>query len=72
MTEPLKPLSLATVMRHTKREMTRDEAYQYVSRYQARQITRNQALALSLHSWNNTDSDWLRLQACLVILGARK
>jgi hypothetical protein len=31
-----------------------------------------QATALSLHSWNNTREDWLRLQACLTHLrGAR-
>lgn len=49
------------------REMTLEEAYRF-SRGQSRQITKNQALALSLHSWNNTREDWLRLQACLVIL----
>jgi hypothetical protein len=26
------------------------------------------AVALSLHSWNNTLQDWLRLEAALVIL----
>ena len=29
---------------------------------------RNMAVALSLHSWNNTAQDWLRLEAALVIL----
>jgi len=29
------------------------------------------ALALSLHAWNNTPQDWLRLEATLVILHHR-
>jgi hypothetical protein len=26
------------------------------------------AIALSLHTWNNTPQDWLRLEAALVII----
>jgi hypothetical protein len=54
------------------REMTLDEAGRFVSRGQPRQITRNQALALSMVTWRNTREDWLRLQACLVILKSRR
>jgi hypothetical protein len=53
------------------RDMTPDEAGRFVSRGQSRQITRNQAVALSLHTWHNTPEDWLRLQACLVLLRQR-
>jgi hypothetical protein len=31
---------------------------------------RNQAIALSLHSWNNTVEDWQRLADCVNALGA--
>jgi hypothetical protein len=34
--------------------------------------TGNQAVALSLHTSSNTRDDWLRLQACLVILRHRR
>jgi hypothetical protein len=54
------------------REMSVDEAYKFVSRGQGRQITRNQATALQLMTWRNTREDWLRLQACLVILKQRR
>lgn len=54
------------------REMTVDEAHRFVSRGQSRQITANQALALSLMTRWNTSEDWLRLQACLVILRQRR
>jgi hypothetical protein len=33
---------------------------------------REQAVALSIHTNNNTREDWLRLQACLVILAQRR
>jgi hypothetical protein len=29
-----------------------------------------QAVALSLHSWNNTREDWARLEECVTQLGA--
>jgi hypothetical protein len=43
-----KPLKIAEVRQHTGRRMTVDEAATFVSPGQARQITRNQACALSL------------------------
>lgn len=48
------------------------EAQRYVSRNQSRQITKNQALALSMLTVLNTPQDWLRLQACLVLLRATR
>ena len=53
------------------RDMTVDEASRFVSRNQPHQITHNRAVALSLMTWRNTRGDWLRLQACLVLLRPR-
>jgi hypothetical protein len=64
----MKPMKLAEVREHTGRELTVEEAAQYVSQGQSITVTRNQARALSLHSWSNTATDWLRLEACLVLL----
>lgn len=33
-------------------------------------VLRAQALALSMHSWNNTPDDWQRLADCVNALGA--
>ena len=66
-----KPLKIAEVRRHTGRRMTPTEAATFVSPGQPRQI-RNQAKALSMHTWNNTRTDWLRLEACLVLLNANR
>jgi hypothetical protein len=68
----LKPLKLSAVRQHTGRRMTVDEAAGFVSPRQPRRIIRNQACALSLHTWNNTTTDWLRLEACLVLLNAQR
>lgn len=35
----------------------------------SRTIDRNQAIALSLHSWNNSAEDWQRLRDVVVRLG---
>src|SRR5262245_16969093 len=67
----VRPLKLAEARQHTGRRMTVEEAAEFVSPHQPRQITRNQALALSLHTWNNTTTDWLRLEACLVLLNRK-
>jgi hypothetical protein len=68
----MKPLSLSDVRKITGGKVfTVEQAAQYVSRNQPRQITRNQALALSLHTWHNTETDWLRLESCLVLLRQR-
>jgi hypothetical protein len=32
----------------------------------------NMACALSLHTWHNSEADWLRLQAALVLLAAKR
>ena len=64
----MKPMKLADVRKHTGRELTVEETAQYVSHGQSDTVTRNQACALSLHSWSNSANDWLRLEACFVLL----
>jgi hypothetical protein len=68
----MKPIKLAEVRKHTGRELTVEEAAQYVSPGQSDTVTRNQACALSLHSWLNAATDWLRLEACLVLLADKR
>ena len=62
----MKPLKLAEVRKHTGRKLTYAEAITLAN--PADPFLRNMALALSLHPWNNTPQDWLRLEAALVIL----
>ena len=68
----MKPMKLAEVREHTGRHLTIEEAVQYASPGQSEMVTRNQACALSLHSWLNTATDWLRLEACLVLLAHKR
>ena len=68
----MKPMNLAEVRKHTGRELTVEEAARYVSLGQSDRVTRNQACALSLHSWLNSATDWLRLEACLVLLAQKR
>ena len=68
----MKPMKLDEVRKHTGRELTVEEAAQYVSLCQSETVTRNQACALSLHSWLNTATEWLRLEACLVLLADKR
>ena len=68
----MKPMKLAEVRKHTGRRLTVEEAAQYVSPGQSATATRNQACALSLHSWLNSATDWLRLEACLVVLADKR
>jgi hypothetical protein len=68
----MKPMKLAEVRQHTGRELTVEEAAQYVSPGQSDTLTRNQACALSPHSWLNSATDWLRLEACLVLLAHKR
>ena len=68
----MKPMNLAEVRKHTGRHLTIEEAAQYVSQGQSDTVTRNQAIALSLHSWSNAATDWLRLEACLVTLAHKQ
>jgi hypothetical protein len=68
----MKPMKLAEVRKHTGVELTVEEAAQYVSPGQSDRVTRNQACALSLHSWSNSATDWLRLEACLVLLAQKR
>jgi hypothetical protein len=60
------PLKLADVRKHTGRKLTYAEAVKLAN--PGDPCLRNMALALSLHSWNNSPQDWLRLEAALVII----
>ena len=68
----MKPMKLAEVRKHTGRRLTPEEAAQYVGSSLSATVLRNQACALSLHSWRNSATDWLRLEACLVLLADRR
>jgi hypothetical protein len=68
----MKPMKLAEVRKRTGCRLTVEQAAQYVSPSQSRAVIRNQACALSLHSWLNTATDWLRLEACLVLLADKR
>ena len=68
----MKPMNLAVVRKHTGCRLTIEEAAQFVSPGQSVTATRNQACALSLHSWLNSATDWLRLEACLVLLAHKR
>jgi hypothetical protein len=60
------------VREHTGLELTVEEAARYMSPGQSDTVTRNQACALSLHSWSNSATDWLRLEACLFLLADKR
>ena len=62
----MKPMKLAEVRKHTGRRLTYAEAIKLAN--PGDPFLCNMAVALSLHSWNNTPQDWLRLEAALVIL----
>jgi len=68
----MKPMKLAEVRKHTGCRLTVEEAAQYVSPGQSVTATRNQACALSLHSWSNSPNDWLRLEACIVLVADKR
>ena len=63
-------LKLDAVRRHTGRELTVAPARDLVVSANL-SVLKAQAAALSLHSWNNTPADWLRLEACLVLIEER-
>ncbi len=66
----MKALPLATVRQHTRRALSYDDACRIAN--PADPYLANMALALSLHSWLNTETEWLRLEAALVILAGRR
>ena len=68
----MKPMKLAEVRKHTGCRLTVEEEAQYVSPGQSVTATRNQACALSLHSWSNSPNDWLRLEACIVLVADKR
>ncbi len=62
----MRPMRLTEVRKRTGRTLTFAEAVKLAN--PGDPVLRNIAVALSLHSWNNTPQDWLRLEAALVIL----
>lgn len=50
--------------------MTEEDALKIVGRRPHSEL-RKMALALSLHSWNNSTDEWRRLEAAVVMLGRR-
>jgi hypothetical protein len=68
---PMNLIKLDTVRRHTRRELTPDQAKTLVSHPNI-SVVKAQAAALSLHPWGNTPEEWLRLEACLVLIEERR
>ena len=64
-------IKLDAARRHTGRELTVDEAKTLVSHPNI-SVVKAQAAALSLHPWNNTPQEWLRLEACLALIAERR
>ena len=62
----MKPMRLADVRQHTGQQLTYAEAVKLAN--PGDPFLRNMAIALSLHSWDNTSQDWQRLEAALVII----
>jgi hypothetical protein len=65
----MRPMKLADVRKHTGTQLTYEEAVKLAN--PGDPFLRNMAVALSLHSRNNTPQDWLRLEAAVVILRHR-
>ena len=63
-------INLDTVRKHTRRELTPDEARRLVVSANL-SVLKAQAAALSLHPWLNTPQEWLQLEACLVLIEER-
>jgi hypothetical protein len=64
-------IKLDVVRRHTRRELTPAEAQDLVISANL-SVLKAQAAALSLHPWLNTPEEWLRLEACLVLIEERR
>ena len=64
-------LKLDSVRRHTRRELSVAEAQRLVVSTNL-SVLKAQAAALSLHPWLNTPDEWLRLEACLVLIEERR
>jgi hypothetical protein len=64
-------IKLADVRRHTGRQLTVGQAKTLVSHPNI-SVVKAQAAALSLHPWGNTPEEWLRLEACLVLIEERR
>lgn len=66
----MRAMKLVDVRKHTGRKLTYDEAIKLAN--PGDPFLRNMAVALSLMTWRNTAMDWLRLEAALVILAAKR
>ena len=64
-------IKLDAVRRHAGRQLSVDQAKTHVSHPNI-SVVKAQAAALSLHPWNNTPDEWLRLEACLVLIEERR
>jgi len=62
---------LTDVRKHTGRELSANEAKRCVGHANISML-KAQAAALSLHPWHNTPTEWLRLEACLVLIEERR
>jgi hypothetical protein len=62
-------MKLAEVRKHTGQKLTYAEAVKLAD--PGDPFLGSMAVALSLHSWNNSLQDWLRLEAALVIIHHR-
>jgi hypothetical protein len=65
----MNPLKLAEVRKHTGR-LTYAEAITLAN--PGDPFLRNMAVALSLHTWNNTAQDWLRLRRLVILHHKRR
>jgi hypothetical protein len=66
----MKPMRLADVRKHTGRHLTYAEACRITN--PGDRFLHNMAVALSLMTWRNTATEWLRLEAALVIIHHRR
>ena len=66
----MRALQLSQVKAVTKQAMTYEQAVKYAN--PGDPFLGNMAVALSLMTWQNTEQDWLRLQAALVILAHKR
>lgn len=65
-----KPMKLTDVRAHTGRKLSYDEAIALANPNDV--FLYNMACALSLHTWQNSTEEWIRLEAALVILAQKR
>lgn len=71
----MKLLKLSDVRKYTSGNeligLTVDEARKLVGS-PTDKVIKSQIIALNLHPWKNKKDDWLRLEACLVLVAHRR